>query len=67
MKEVSVEIPKAVREKAEAAKRFIEKKYSLNQIKAEEKAENWRNFQEKLKSMNLTTTQEEAIKKEVIH
>lgn len=38
MKEVSVEIPKAVREKAEAAKRFIEKKYSLNQIKAEEKA-----------------------------
>lgn len=33
MKE-SDEIPKAVREKAEAAKRYIEKKYSMNQIKA---------------------------------
>ena len=45
MKETDIEIPKAVREKAEAAKKYIQKKYSLNQIKAQQKAENWRIFQ----------------------
>lgn len=45
MKPCDIEIPKQVREKAEAAKRYIEKKYSLNQIKAEQKAENWKLFQ----------------------
>ena len=44
MKE-SDEIPKSVREKAEAAKRYIEKKYNMNQIKAEQKAANWKLFQ----------------------
>jgi hypothetical protein len=38
MKESGIEIPKLVREKAEAAKKYIEKKYNMNQIKAEQKA-----------------------------
>lgn len=67
MKEGEIVISKSGREKAEAAKRYIEKKYSLNQIKAEQKAENWRAFQDKLKAMQLSPSQEQLITNEVIH
>jgi hypothetical protein len=49
-------------EKAEAAKRFIEKKYSLNQIKAEQKAEQWKHFQQKITELHLNNQQEEQAK-----
>lgn len=63
MKQSHFDIPKAVREKAEAAKKYIQKKYNMNQIKAEQKAENWKNFQEKLRQMHLSSSQEDNIKK----
>lgn len=56
------EFSKLTLEKAEAAKRFIEKKYSLNQIKAEQKAEQWKHFQQKITELHLNNQQEEQAK-----
>ena len=62
-----MEISKSTKEKAEAAKRYIEKKYSLNQIKAEQRAEQWKNFQQKIAELQLTSRQEEQAKKDILH
>lgn len=61
------QISSSAREKAEAAKAFIEKKYSkLKQVESE-KREGWDQLSQKMNELSLSTTEQQIIKQEILH
>jgi serine/threonine kinase 38 len=55
------------REKAEAAKAYIERKYSHLKRSEEERKDNWGELVHKMQEMNLTPTEQSLIKQEIMH
>jgi serine/threonine kinase 38 len=55
------------RDKAEAAKAYIERKYSLLKRSDEERKDNWEELARKMESLNLTQGEQSLIKQEILH
>jgi serine/threonine kinase 38 len=62
-----VQISQSTKEKADAAKAYIERKYSKLKQEEEEKRENWELLQKKMDSVGLTVTEQELIKRDIMH
>jgi len=62
-----VQISQTAKEKAEAAKEFIEKRYSRLKQEEEERRENWDALNKKMENLELSTTEKELIKRDILH
>ncbi|CAG9312883.1 STK38_2 [Blepharisma stoltei] len=61
------EISSVSREKAEAAKAYIEQKYSKLKREESEKREGWNELSRKMTELSLSSTDQELIKQEILH
>jgi len=55
------------RDKAKAAKEFIEKKYSKLKKTESQRKEEWKKLAQKMQELSLSTTEQMLIKKEILH
>lgn len=55
------------REKAEAAKAYIEQKYSKLKREESERKEGWEQLSKKMLDLNLSSTEQQLIKQEILH
>jgi serine/threonine kinase 38 len=55
------------RDKAEAAKAYIERKYSMQKRTDEERKDNWGELARKMEELNLTPNEQSLIKQEILH
>jgi serine/threonine kinase 38 len=55
------------REKAEAAKAYIEQKYSKLKREESERKEGWEQLSRKMLDLNLSSTEQQLIKQEILH
>lgn len=55
------------RDKAQAAKEFIEKKYSKLKTSESSRKEEWDELSRKMKELNLSSTEQNLIKQEILH
>ena len=61
------EMANQTKEKVEAAKSYIERKYTKLKEEEKEKKDHWQQLQSKMHTMNLSLEEQELIKKEILH
>jgi hypothetical protein len=54
-------------DRANIARSYIEKKYSLKKMKEDEKRKEWDHFNKKLEELNFSNNEKELIIKDVMH
>jgi len=62
-----IQVSQATKEKAEQAKAYIERKYSKLKQEEEEKRENWELLQKKMDDLKLGPSEQELIKRDIMH
>eukprot|EP01017_Pseudomicrothorax_dubius_P050258 TRINITY_DN9481_c0_g1_i4.p1 TRINITY_DN9481_c0_g1~~TRINITY_DN9481_c0_g1_i4.p1 ORF type:complete len:536 (-),score=163.67 TRINITY_DN9481_c0_g1_i4:835-2442(-) len=62
-----IKISTATKEKMEAAKAYIEKKYSKKKEEERQKKEFWEELQRKMEEMHLSVSEQELTKRDIIH
>lgn len=60
-------ISKATREKVEAAKNFIEQRYSKMIYQEQQKREYWELLNQKMQSLGMPTSEQEELKRQINH
>ncbi len=60
-------VSKATKEKVEAAKNFIEQRYSQLLYQEQQKKEYWDQLNNKMQSLNLSEIEQKEIKKKIGH
>ena len=63
----TVAVSSLTREKAEAAKAYIEQKYSKLKREESERKEGWEQLSKKMLDLNLSSTEQQLIKQEILH
>lgn len=61
------DVSSKTREKADAAKAYIERKYSLMKRSEAERKDNWEELDRKMDEMQLSCTEQSLIKQEILH
>jgi len=61
------QVTQSTKERVEAAKAFLERKYSKLKQEEQEKKENWDLLKKKMDNLNLSSTEQELIKRDIMH